>query len=557
MVRYKKIKASYALLGLLLAIAFIGCKSQYVHYINLYVDDSILTEKCIEQSSPIDTAFASYKIIPLEQLVIHDTTESAKITVADITDQVADSLIDHKKKQRTEIKDTTQLLTLRTERESEKTIDSIALADKQIVVYDTTEYPDYKVDTVDLVDNQIVVYDTTEHSDYKVDTVDLVDNLIVIYDTTEYPDYKADTIDLVDNHIVIFDSTENANQKRDTVVSVEDQIVSYDTIKCPDQKRDTVVLVEKQVIGHDSTYYAEQNKTIAEQQQIINSLLDKIDKILVTQEKPRSTDTIISITEVPVQVPVQVSLKATKENAILYRELLAKNETIEQLKSQLRSQQSVIYKKDTVTIIKEVVISDSTTSDTIPELFELQQVLNAQNDTIEKLKTQLNIQQLTDYKVDTIFITKEVAVPDPTPDTIPEFFALQRELAATNDTLQQLKGQLKKQQLIIQKRDTITFTAYFDSGKTRPKNETELLKQIKTAVQNKQVEKVTLSGHTDIKGSAEINKKLTQQRLEYIHSKIKTIIPIESIFLQNFADTFASKTMVPEERRVEIQIFIK
>jgi len=524
MVRYKKIKASYALLGLLLAIVFIGCKSQYVHYINLYVDDSILTEKIIEQSSPIDTAFASYKIIPLNELVISDTTDSFEISLPDITVQVDDST---------------------------------TLTDKQIVVYDTTEYLDYKIDTVNLVDNQIVIHDTTEYPDYKVDTVDLVDNQIVIHDTTEYPDYKVDTIYLTDNHIVIFDSTENANQKRDTVVSVEDQIVSYDTIKYPEQQRDTIILVDKQGMSYDSTYYAEQNKTIAEQQQIINSLLDKIDKILVTQEKPRSTDTIISITEVPVQVPVQVSLEATKENAILYRELLAKNETIEQLKSQLRSQQSVIYKKDTVTIIKEVVINDSTTSDTIPELFALQQELNAQNDTIEKLKTQLNIQQLTDYKVDTIYITKEVAVPDPTPDTIPEFFALQKELATINDTLQQLKGQLKKQQLIIQKRDTITFTAYFDSGKTRPKNETELLKQIKTAVQNKQVEKVTLSGHTDSKGSAEINKKLTQQRLEYIHSKIKTIIPIESIFLQNFADTFASKTMVPEERRVEIQIFIK
>ena len=524
MVRYKKIKASYALLGLLLAIVFIGCKSQYVHYINLYVDDSILTEKIIEQSSPIDTAFASYKIIPLNELVISDTTDSFEISLPDITVQVDDST---------------------------------TLTDKQIVVYDTTEYLDYKIDTVNLVDNQIVIHDTTEYPDYKVDTVDLVDNQIVIHDTTEYPDYKVDTIYLTDNHIVIFDSTENANQKRDTVVSVEDQIVSYDTIKYPEQQRDTIILVDKQGMSYDSTYYAEQNKTIAEQQQIINSLLDKIDKILVTQEKPRSTDTIISITEVPVQVPVQVSLEATKENAILYRELLAKNETIEQLKSQLRSQQSVIYKKDTVTIIKEIIVSDSI-SDSIPGLHALQQTLDDKNDTIQFLKYLLKHQQPIEYITDTVTIFKDILVSDPTPDTIPEFFALQKELNAKNDTIQQLRTQLKKQpQPVVQKKDTLTFIAYFDSGKIRPKNETELLKQIKIAVQNKQVEKVILSGHTDSKGSAEINKKLTQKRLEYILTKIKTVIPIESIFLQNFADSFASKTFVPEERRVEIQIFIK
>ena len=445
---YKKIKASHALWGLFLAIALIGCKSREIGYVNLYVDGNMLPqksiadsiEKSVEPIAQVDTAVANYQIIPLEQLVISDTTAVSEVTTPEINKRAVEIPVTSKKIESSELKEEAHSLALETGKKSRLITESITLADSTIIYHDTLFYPE------------------------------------------------------------------------------------------------------------ESVYMAEQQQLTNSLLTKIDALLDKIDQFLDVSQGTRTADTIISITEVSVDSP--------EEHSALQQELLAKNATIEQLRNQLTNQQQAVPQVDTVTIIKEIIVSDSI-SDTISNSYKFQQIVDDKNDTIQFLKYLLKHQQPIEYITDTVTIFKDILVSDPTPDTIPEFFALQKELNAKNDTIQQLRTQLKKPQPVVQKKDTITFIAYFDSGKTRPKNEIELLKQIKIAVQNKQVEKVILSGHTDSKGSAEINKKLTQQRLEYIHSKIKTIIPIESIFLQNFADTFASKTMVPEERRVEIQIFIK
>lgn len=446
---YKKIKVSHALWGLFLAIALIGCKSREIGYVNLYVDGNMLPqksivdsiEKSVEPIAQVDTAVANYQIIPLEQLVISDTTAVSEVPTPEINKRAVEIPVTPKKIESSELKEEAHSLTLGRENKSRLITESITLADSTIIYHDTLFYP--------------------EESDYMAEQQQLTNSLLTK----------------------------------------------------------------------------------------IDALLDKIDQFLDVSQGTRTVDTIISITEVSVDSP--------EERSALQQELLAKNATIEQLRSQLMNQQQAVPQADTVTIIKEIVVSDSI-SDTISNSYKFQQIVDDKNDTIQFLKYLLKHQQPIEYITDTVTIFKEILVSDPTPDTIPEFFALQQELNAKNDTIQQLRTQLKKQpQPVVQKKDTITFIAYFDSGKTRPKNETELLKQIKIAVQNIEVEKVILSGHTDSKGSAEINKKLTQQRLEYILTKIKTVIPIESIFLQNFADTFASKTLVPEERRVEIQIFIK
>ncbi|MDO8951661.1 MAG: hypothetical protein Q7U86_03490, partial [Draconibacterium sp.] len=110
---------------------------------------------------------------------------------------------------------------------------------------------------------------------------------------------------------------------------------------------------------------------------------------------------------------------------------------------------------------------------------------------------------------------------------------------------------------VEEKSDTTLIVAFYKSGEIKPIEVESVLKQIKELCNNTNVIKITLSGYTDNSGNATINKKITTRRLNYLSEKMISWISKEKIFFHNFGDTFASDTIVNDERRIEIRIHTK
>lgn len=140
---------------------------------------------------------------------------------------------------------------------------------------------------------------------------------------------------------------------------------------------------------------------------------------------------------------------------------------------------------------------------------------------------------------------------------------------ATNDTLIynlnriEPKFPAKKDSLVILKElpvvqtvilDTALFTATYDIGQIEPSN--DILNEVIEVCQHRQVSNVILSGYTDSSGNRKVNKKITDDRLNYILSKFKEVISIDKIYLQNFGDTYASENVIQAERRMEIKVIL-
>ena len=99
---------------------------------------------------------------------------------------------------------------------------------------------------------------------------------------------------------------------------------------------------------------------------------------------------------------------------------------------------------------------------------------------------------------------------------------------------------------IAEKIDTTLIVLYYDMGKTIPNS--NALDTLDELLRNENIIKVEISGFTDASGNLSVNKKITDSRIKYIYEKVSSLVPIKKIFLQNFGETFASETIVPEER---------
>ena len=205
-----------------------------------------------------------------------------------------------------------------------------------------------------------------------------------------------------------------------------------------------------------------------------------------------------------------------------------------------------------------------------------QKTIEAKNDTINLLKKRLATQsQLNSTtKTDTVFVQKSITIVPLVIENTKNDSLHNASLLAKNDSIGQLKKQLKAQKALktptivdtvfvenrveVETKQSIEpelITAKYALGKTIPEN--DVFGPLIRILKNKNVHKVELSGFTDSSGNVEINKHLTNKRLSYIHSKIQAFVPIDKIYLQNFGQTFASKDIKNEERKVEIKIYYK
>lgn len=101
------------------------------------------------------------------------------------------------------------------------------------------------------------------------------------------------------------------------------------------------------------------------------------------------------------------------------------------------------------------------------------------------------------------------------------------------------------------------FIAYYKLGRIQPADEKAFLLFLNERIGNDNIRKITLSGFTDSSGNANLNKRVTNKRLNYLLSKIIPMIAQEQVESYNFGDKFASEMVVQEERRVEIKIYLR
>jgi len=199
-----------------------------------------------------------------------------------------------------------------------------------------------------------------------------------------------------------------------------------------------------------------------------------------------------------------------------------------------------------------------------------QTLIAAQNDTINRLKNQLEAQTPTDsLEIQKSLTTVPLLVQSKTIDSVANQNPMVR-----NDSIQGLKKNLVAAPKVIQfttvdtvfveKKVTeiqlktiepLTFITFYDLGKTEPNN--NVLDEIIPILKAENVIKVELSGFTDSTGNAAFNKQLTDKRLNFVQSTIKQFVPIKNIFVQNFGQTFASQKSLNDDRKVEIRIYLK
>lgn len=101
------------------------------------------------------------------------------------------------------------------------------------------------------------------------------------------------------------------------------------------------------------------------------------------------------------------------------------------------------------------------------------------------------------------------------------------------------------------------FIAYYKLGRIQPADEKAFLLFLNERIGNDNIRKITLSGFTDSSGNANLNKRVTNKRLNYLLSKIIPMITQEQVESYNFGDKFASEMVVQEERRVEIKVYLR
>ncbi|MGB4654593.1 MAG: hypothetical protein WBH98_04075 [Bacteroidales bacterium] len=190
---------------------------------------------------------------------------------------------------------------------------------------------------------------------------------------------------------------------------------------------------------------------------------------------------------------------------------------------------------------------------------------------IKQLKAQLSALSKKQTKTDTLIVVKEVLTPVKTDaltnDSIQS--ALIDELNSKNETIilftdsiidlrRHISELTEKSESDVMVHsaynDTVLLVANYAINKKRPLNENQILNNIKQ-LDIKNINTVLISGYTDVSGNRTINRRITEKRLTTMCSLLNDLgIDSKRIFIQNFADIYASKSIVEAERRLEILV---
>ena len=282
-------------------------------------------------------------------------------------------------------------------------------------------------------------------------------------------------------------------------------------------------------------------------------------------------DTTVAIeAELPVFLHPAEEMGKPQADPLTLQQLRAKDEQIRMLQDQLNAMQNAAVTTPQPITREPAKLQPLGNQQTDPLTLQL---LQARNDTIQLLRSQLYNLQLHTLKNDTVFIEKEAKELQPANELVADqkvydlfkasqdtirllkthVLSLEEQILAGKDT-PVIAKQDEKDIPYKTKTDTVLLVAYYSLGKVKPLEEESILQQIKELCKNKNVTKIILSGYTDSSGSEIINKEITTLRLNYLLEKTIPWIAKEKVFFQNFGDTFASDMVVSDERRIEIRI---
>lgn len=317
----------------------------------------------------------------------------------------------------------------------------------------------------------------------------------------------------------------------------------------------------------DSVYqYEVENllKTISDSIQLLKYQMNEIQKQLT--EIPPTSFTEENSREIQ-------PLNSQLTNNQSQQQLRAKDEQIQTSQNRMNSMQNAAGSASQQAPVTMVVPLQPKGSQQNNQL--TQQIFQAQNDTIQFLKSQIQMLQLQPQKTDTVYIESE----DNEQQSVKEIVAESKttDLQLLQDTISLLKtlvlsleeqivqgmntallvNQKEKDTSYTTKTDTTLLVAYYKAGEIKPLEEVNIFQQIKELYRIKNVIKITLSGYTDSSGSERINKEITNRRLNYLSEMIMPWVAMEKVFFQNFGETFASDIVVDDERRIEMRIYTK
>ncbi len=236
---------------------------------------------------------------------------------------------------------------------------------------------------------------------------------------------------------------------------------------------------------------------------------------------------------------------------------------------------------------KPIYVARESTKATIAENlhheFINQQQLNAKDEQIQRLQHQIDaIQNSNTRRPRQSFVFREKANGEPCVDEQSDQISLQL-LQSQNQTIQRLKSQLRSLQLQPQDRTSAKSKKYDQAIYTADKSvdkhtshdanhksqatsklaknrvshkvlqtslnkdatATAILNQI-TEFNNKKLINLNLSGLSNSSAKAKVNKEITHKRFNYLSEKIVPWISKENVFFQNFWDALSAVEVVSD-----------
>jgi hypothetical protein len=502
-----------------IALALFSCRVRMPTYAGLYVDNSI----------PHSDSTAYIGKVPLGigdiTAIIEAERESDSLPVKKMIMVSSDSVyLNEVKNQLKRIADSVQLLHRQ-----------VFELQRQFAGIPDTSIIGEKLQTFRQTDSSLKEADLKQLLRVKNDTITMLRNQISELVATQFQ---------IDSIQIDRETARLLRSKDDTILSLREQL---DEPRSNGVVKTDTVYVIRETAG---TSTAENQKN---DQLILQLLRSKDELINNLQNQVNSLQSAPYITPGSTQTNrEQVQPSANQQPDYYAQQLRAKDDQIQLLQGQLNQMQSLLTEtsqQDWVTgEPRQSPLPDNQQADPITMRMFL-----AKNDTIQSLKNQLRNLQLISQKIDTVYIEKDFQSLHDTIELLKsQVLSLEKQIMTDKDTT--ISAGQNENAMIT---DTTLLVAYYLMEEIIPIEEENILQQIKELDSNKIVVKATLSGYTDSSGDEIINKEITNRRLNYLSEMIAPWIEKEKIFFQNFGDTFASDIVIKEERRVEIRIYTK
>ncbi|TPV31442.1 hypothetical protein FJ651_14710 [Paucihalobacter ruber] len=299
--------------------------------------------------------------------------------------------------------------------------------------------------------------------------------------------------------------------------------------------------------------------------QVLQTKNDTIVPILSQIDELQSTNTIKNDTIFMVREIAESTLLENQHQDYMNRQKLkAKDDQIQSLQNQINAQQSSNTKRQQQSFILRDRTQRQPSNNQQSDQLSMQ-LIKDRNDTIQYLRSQLRSLQLEPQKRDTVILEQQnrnsqsVNKPVDASKLTYSVKNLEDSLKSLNSRMSIMEKsaaarQNERNAALSKKPDTSSMVVFYDKGNIVPNNEALVLKQIKTLSNNNKVLNLTLSGYTDSSGSSIVNKKITNERINYLSEIIKQWISEDKIFFQNFGDVLSSNKMISDERRIEITV---